>query len=898
MAEEDVTLRVEAPGAKESQKSIEAVTAAMVEATKASQNQHAIQERMVKGLGEQKAGLNGIGESLKMLHGTFQQGSGAINGFGGALNTLGTVLTTTRAAGTGLTAALGTAGVAGAVSGLAGPIGITIASLGAFYAAMQYSVTQVMHMYEEMKSLQAMTGLSIGETENIIDAFALAGVESGRLQMAFFRLGGEIEGGGKHLEKFGISVQETTGEFKAEGDILLEVRDRLSQIGSASERNAALMQLFGRAGRALAPVFAKSTEEFNKYIEAAKQYDQMTENLMKQGQEYHQVLTEISFAFQKMYAGFAEAVAFPVLTGLAHAFLAVIDAYLKFKEFQEDIKNILQGALFGGGGATVGEMKVLEEQVRVQDRLMKQAELVRKYKMDTAEGRISPLAAQRAEQELKREEQLQQIQLSGDTKLNAARLKLDKELLQSRISLAADRVKLETDSEAAVIAVQRDALAETATLDAKGLEQKRSELDKRLAMTETSHAKELDILRRSTPAGQKEDFDKKTKIEAQYNTEKAKLSEERRQLDQEEVSQTETNAAKKQAIDFKYQQARLNDLKKAINERIDFQKTMAEAENLLIENTKNRQLAILNMGNLDAISKIREQANVEIETAEKVRDAKIQSVESQRSALEKQRELATGNAAMQKEIDQKLMGLGMERYRAEVSADNQIVAARKGMVDQLKAEADREAGIGESLAQKAVSRMQARGRTRFSQEDIQSEISKMREQGADVFGRLGTGGRVTGTQLSEAIGSRGMFADLAKSGIGAGTALTMMGARGSAAFGGRPFEGLGAAGTSFAPAGTSTFAPAQAPITNEMIRNAGQMGYGPGSMMAAIPTPDTTPLVTAYEDAFKKIPAAIDASIVKIGEKIDEGWVVIETKLTDKVSENMVRRLEFEAARS
>jgi hypothetical protein len=791
MADEDVKIRIDAVGAKETAKSIQDITDAMVAATKASQthqkrvqdlttsmvaatkasqDHQAIQKAMVATSQMQNGTMAGLVDSLKNLQSGFQEGMATGGGFNGVL---------------GLMSA--------GMSGLATPIGLIVTGLGAYVAALQHSVSVSMQMYEEMRSLTAITGQSIEETESIVDSFALAGVESGRLTAAFFRLGSEIEGGGKTLEKFGISVQDSAGEMKTEGQVLIELRDRLSDVASSSERNTALMQIFGRAGRALAPVFAKSREEFAKYVETAERHQQVTELLMEQGRKYHEVLTELGFVWQELNAGFAQSQGFPALTSLAEGLLAVVNAYLKFKEFEEDIRSLVVGLFakpFGGKTSTVGEMKVAEEEVRVQDRLMKQAMLVAKQKKDMEEGRLTPLGAQRAEQELQTAQTLQRTQMAGDAKMAGERLKLDQELQQSRLALTADRVKAETDSETAVVNVQRRGLAEAAALQARGTSERRADLEARTQMAVDQHDKELALLKRATPAGQEEDRDKRLKIDTDYTVKTAELAQERRDIDQAETRDRAVNASKQAAIAFQATQAPLQDLKKAVDQRLQVVKASSEQEALLIENSKQRQLAVLDMSYKDDLTKITERAAIERDSIARTRDEKLKTIDQEVAALTRQREAAGGNVAMQREIDQKIVGLGTERVRAETTADNQIVAARKTMVDQLKQEADREASLGETLTQKAIANLKERGQTRVSQEGIEAEIGRIQAKGATAFAELAGGGGTSIKGLEEAMSTRGMFADLTRAGRATADVLAMMAARGQAAFGGRPFTGL------------------------------------------------------------------------------------------------------------
>jgi hypothetical protein len=201
--------------------------------------------------------------------------------------------------------AMGLAGVSTGAFGqalgmLTSPAGAVAAALGALGAAALAGVRAMSANADEVKRLMAVSGLSAGAADNLADTFQLLGKDSATLTNALFKMGAEVDAGGKALTNLGINVRDSGGALKSEGDLFLEVRDRISEMGSAGERSAALTALFGRAGRELADVMALSREEFRRVSEEAGGYSEWNETLQRQSVEYQRTLAALSLQFDAL----------------------------------------------------------------------------------------------------------------------------------------------------------------------------------------------------------------------------------------------------------------------------------------------------------------------------------------------------------------------------------------------------------------------------------------------------------------------------------------------------------------------------------------------------------------------------------------------------------------------
>lgn len=202
----------------------------------------------------------------------------------------------------GLDRALGGAGISVGRLGSAfvSPMGIAAAAVGVLTGAMVMSARAMTQNAEQVKTLMAVSGLGAEAADNLADTFELLGRNSDDVANAMFRMANEIDAGGQTLKLLGINVKTTSGQLKTEGALFLEVRDRISQMGTATERSAALMDLFGRAGRSLAPIFAMSRAEFQQWQEKAGGISQWSEEQQKATEQYGRNLKELGLRWDAL----------------------------------------------------------------------------------------------------------------------------------------------------------------------------------------------------------------------------------------------------------------------------------------------------------------------------------------------------------------------------------------------------------------------------------------------------------------------------------------------------------------------------------------------------------------------------------------------------------------------
>ncbi len=171
------------------------------------------------------------------------------------------------------------ASFAGDLADTLGPAGI---AAGVIAIGLEKAATAAFHLVEasgevaqEIENTSQRIGLSAAETQKLGAAAGLAGVNFHVLEASARLLGNALEdpaGAGKkvvtELDKLGISIYAGNGALKEEGQLLLEVLGRLSQIKTQSELVAAAQSIFARGGKELIP-YIKNYDELNEAIRKA-----------------------------------------------------------------------------------------------------------------------------------------------------------------------------------------------------------------------------------------------------------------------------------------------------------------------------------------------------------------------------------------------------------------------------------------------------------------------------------------------------------------------------------------------------------------------------------------------------------------------------------------------------
>lgn len=141
-----------------------------------------------------------------------------------------------------------------------------------------------------------------GLTTTTLQALQRAGgdwnIEAAQINQAmtrFTRVIGEADQGlatyKRIFDQLGISIRDSRGELRSSEVVFEEFAQRLQGVGSASERNALLMQAFGRQGARLGLLFDRvGREGLSAFNESQKRLGILTESQVRRQQELNRAI--------------------------------------------------------------------------------------------------------------------------------------------------------------------------------------------------------------------------------------------------------------------------------------------------------------------------------------------------------------------------------------------------------------------------------------------------------------------------------------------------------------------------------------------------------------------------------------------------------------------------------
>ena len=192
----------------------------------------------------------------------------------------------------------GFARLAAAARALVNPYTIAAGTVIAFAYQSKKALDTLVATTRQIQSLTAITDMSTEAASNLADAFTLIQGHSQGLQMAMFRLAAEVDAGGEALNLLGVQARDAQGFARPLGDVFMDVRDAVSEMGSAAARNSVLLQLFGRQGREMARVFGLSSDAFARVLAQADELGAFTEEQRQAAERYLEAQVKLNLAIQ------------------------------------------------------------------------------------------------------------------------------------------------------------------------------------------------------------------------------------------------------------------------------------------------------------------------------------------------------------------------------------------------------------------------------------------------------------------------------------------------------------------------------------------------------------------------------------------------------------------------
>jgi hypothetical protein len=180
------------------------------------------------------------------------------------------IIADAKGAVTGFREAAGESSSFGSKMGSAGKIaavglGLATAAVGAVTGAIVTGVNAYEAYGKQLLDMTRLTGLTAQQASLLAGQWKLTGVDASSGETALRRLAKTMDTaqqGGKAAEKtfsrLGISLKDSGGHMLGVNDVLDQVRLKMSELKSPTERTALAMTLFGRGGATMVPWLTQS----------------------------------------------------------------------------------------------------------------------------------------------------------------------------------------------------------------------------------------------------------------------------------------------------------------------------------------------------------------------------------------------------------------------------------------------------------------------------------------------------------------------------------------------------------------------------------------------------------------------------------------------------------------
>lgn len=330
----------------------------------------------------------------------------------------------------------------------------------------------------------------------------------------------------------------------------------------------------------------------------------------------------------------------------------------------------------------------------------------------------------------------------------------------------------------------------------------------------------------------------------------------------------------------------------AMEQGLALQRTENERRQTLMQSARTRELADLEVSNRDARTMAEDRARVEERYIVQTRDDRLAAIAQEHQALQAFGAQYPQVREIQEQVDRQLMDLQRQRLQAEVEADNAIIQQRQQMIQKLRDLAVQEAAIGGDVRQQAAARLQQRGVTRVTREQVEAEVGTMRGEAAGVVGAYRAGAAVDPAQLQQALQVAGLFARMVQQGTTAPMAMGQELAQAQAGLAGRAaptVRGGGLAGIGAFDPGRESFEMYSARLELAAARE--QQGLMQPRVTAGMLRPEET---MRLDQSMKQVEESGNRAIENVLERMPP----IIKDMFQRFVDEFVRRVEQEAQRT
>lgn len=238
----------------------------------------------------------------------------------------------------------------------------------ALVAAAGKCISAFMETVAATKQLSLAYGLNLEQATQLSQAGEKLGVSSEVMSTAMYRLSAEMDNGGKNLQKLGISLRDNEGNLKSQGDLFMEVRDKISNETDTTKQATEAKALFGKQGKELLPILKANKDFLEEEGKSAQELGiAVTEADIERSKAFKAATKDaedVGLAFMMKFAR-------PLMDALPDIMNTLSDIAAKFLWLADVIAVAIKGALivleFFASGldtivslSTIAGLKVLE----------------------------------------------------------------------------------------------------------------------------------------------------------------------------------------------------------------------------------------------------------------------------------------------------------------------------------------------------------------------------------------------------------------------------------------------------------------------------------------------------------------------------------------------------------
>lgn len=235
----------------------------------------------------------------------------------------------------------------GVVSKALGAIGVGLSA-----AAFASWIKGAIDAGDEMKAFSQKTGVAVKDVAGLQLAFKQGGIESQAMGASLARMTKEMAKGNDAFDALGVSTRNADGSLRGAKDVLYDTADALASVKGDTERSALAMEIFGKSGAELLPVFADGSEGLREMAEMADQLGlSLDGEAAEAADEFNDTLELVGMSTQGVGRQVA-AHLLPALNGIVGAFLDFITEGDRVKKMAEIIASGLK-ILYAAGVAIV-----------------------------------------------------------------------------------------------------------------------------------------------------------------------------------------------------------------------------------------------------------------------------------------------------------------------------------------------------------------------------------------------------------------------------------------------------------------------------------------------------------------------------------------------------------------